>query len=334
MSDQTEFTMEDVEAALNGTTEEPNAEEESAPAAETPEDHEPEAEAPANDDSEEDPEPEDDWALKARQIQAAKDREVAEARREAQKLREELAEMRGRQSAREEMQSSSQQNEVASVSANDLREGMEANLPHTFQWTVQNRPDLVPALITMVRQSETYGDATADQMVVEYAEYKSMLAEHKQQQLIEELRAEREAEQAPLRSQEAMEEVVESLTERFGETFEAMRDEIADRLNTDGREYVEYLQHEAMKAGEDPADVVTPELIRDMMVDIYLDLREQAMNQQSSEPDKPQPVGAAGGALGSNASQPAPADEEQDFLNSFIDGARKADFEVDPKFLP
>lgn len=333
MSDR-QYTEEEIEAALNGeTVEEEVNEEESAPAEEAVE-ASAEAEVQPDAEPEDEPEPEDNWEVKARKIQAAKDREVAEANRELQKLREELAEKRGREAALSEQQQNGQQEANNSVTVEDLRHGVDTNLAGTFQWTVAYRPDLVPSLITMVRNTEGMGHELADQMVVEYSDYKAQLAAKRAEELYETRAAEREAEQAPLRQREAMESVVESLTERFGENFEAAREEIGKRLETDGRKYIEYLQSEAVKAGEDPAKVVTPQLLREMMSDIYLEIREQALNEKAGEPQPPSKVPATANALGTTSPGNEQTDDTEDFLNSFVSGARHADMQIDPQYLP
>jgi hypothetical protein len=337
-----DHTLEDIEALINGEVEEKPDEENPEVEVEGNEDEESEEEVdeeeapPAEEDDEEDPEAEapeeeDDWQLKARKIQAAKDREVAQLQKELQELREAQAEARGREKAREEYGQQEQTSQLASVTPDDLQHGVETNLPGTFQWTVMNRPDLVPSLITMVRETEGLGHGVADQMVVEYQGFLHQQALNEAQSLREELKSEREAEQAPLRSQQAMHDVVENLTERFGETFEAAKPEIEKRLQTDGREYIQYLADEAAKAGEEFR--VTPDLMRDMMVDIYLEIRENALNEQAMQPAKPSKVPAGAKALGQSASNDRP-DDDEDFLDSFIQGAREADLSIDASFLP
>ena len=156
MSDR-QYTEAEIEAALNGDpvdeVEEPNDEEESAPAEEAPEaDPEPEAEP----EPEEEPEApvEDDWELKYRKLQAAKDREIAQVQREAREAREEAIRLQARQEALAERTNDTQSAEIARTTVDDLRAGLESyGLPHTFQWTVANRPDLVPALISTVRNT-------------------------------------------------------------------------------------------------------------------------------------------------------------------------------------
>lgn len=337
-----DHTLEDIEALLNGaeeeeteetpeeveeTTEEEVDEEESAPAEEEDE-ADPEAEATED---EEEVEPEDDWQEKAKKIQAAKDREVAQLQKELQQIREEQAEARGREAARKEYGDQEQSAQLGSVSAEDLQQGIQTNLPGTFQWTVVNRPDLVPALITMVRETEGLGNATADQMVVEYQGYLHQQSTEEREALREELRREKEAERAPLEQQEAMSSMVDGLTERFGETFAAAQDEISNRLQTDGRAYIEYLTEEAAKNGEDFQ--VTPELMKEMMVDIYLEIRENALNEKSMAPGEPQEVPAGAKGIGQSATDGDRSDEE-DFLEGFISGAREADMTIDPSFLP
>jgi len=335
-----DHTLEDIEAVLNGITEDveeelETTEEEEVEVDEDEVDGEEEESAPVEEDDEDDDaevaEAEDDWQLKARKIQAAKDREVAQLQKELQELREAQAESRGREKAREEYGQQDQTAMAAAVTSEDLQNGIQTNLPGTFQWTVLNRPDLVPSLITMVRETEGYGNATADQMVVEYNGYLHQQALAQQEELREEIRASQEASQAPLRSQEAMQGVVEDLTERFGETFAAAQDEISQRLQTDGREYIDYLQSEAAKSGEDFQ--VTAELMRDIMIDIYLEIRENALNAQSMQPTPPQKVPAGAKALGQSASNDRP-DDDEDFISGFMEGARGADLTIDPTFLP
>lgn len=334
-----DHTLEDIEAVLNGVIDDDDVAEEETNEEEAVEETDVEEDdAPAEEDDEDDPEAEapetyeeDDWQLKARKIQAAKDREVAELQKQLQELREAQAEARGREAAIREHQGQDQSAQVASVTAEDLQQGIQTNLPGTFQWTVVNRPDLVPHLISMVRETEGYGNHTADQMVVEYADYKAELARQASEERWEQAQHEREAEQAPLRSQEAMYNVVEDLTERFGETFAAAQDEISHRLQTDGREYIAYLQNEAAKNGEDFQ--VTPDLMRDMMIDIYLEIRENALNAQSMQPAAPEKVPAAARALGQSSTSNR-SDDEEDFLNDFLTGAKDADITVDPSFLP
>lgn len=334
MSDR-QYTDEEIEAALSGTpvteeveetpvVEEPSAEEESAPAEEAPTPEPAEApEAPAE---------EDDWQLKARKIQAAKDREVAAMQAELQKMREELAEKRGRESALTEQQTHSQEQQIRSVTIEQLKGAVTQDLPGTFEWTVLNRPDLVPALITSVRETEGMGHGIADQMVVEYNEYKSQLQAKQIEDRFTALQSEREAAEAPLRSKEAMEDVVGGLTERFGENFTAVQDQIAQRLESDGRAYIEYLQSEAVKNGDDPNSVVTPELMKEMMVDVYLEIREEAMNAAFAEPAKAQPVPAGAGAIGTSA--PGEDVQEDNFVGDFLEGAKGADLSIDPTFIP
>lgn len=336
-----DHTLEDIEAVLNGITEDVEEELESTEEEEVEvdedevEDGEEEEPAPVEEDDEDDDaevaEAEDDWQLKARKIQAAKDREVAQLQKELQELREAQAEARGREKAREEMGQQESQSQLASVTKEDLQHGVETNLPGTFQWTVLKRPDLVPSLITMVRETEGLGHGVADQMVVEYQGYLHQQSLEEARSIREELTAQQEASQAPLRSQEAMHGVVENLTDRFGETFAAAQEEISHRLQTDGREYIEYLESEARKNGEDFQ--VTPDLMRDMMIDIYLEIRENALNEQANAPAKPTKVPAGARALGQSASNDRP-DDDQDFLNGFIEGAREADMNIDSSFLP
>jgi hypothetical protein len=168
-------------------------------------------------------------------------------------------------------------------------------------------------------------------MVVEYQGYLHEKSLEEARSIREEIAAQQEASQAPLRSQEAMHNVVGDLTERFGETFAAAQDEISARLQTDGREYIAYLESEARKNGEDFE--VTPELMRDIMIDIYLEIRESALNEQSNAPGKPTKVPAGAKALGQSASNDR-EDDDEDFLSSFIEGAREADMTIDPSFLP
>ncbi len=334
-----EHTMEDIEAVLNGITEDVEEVEEEVVEDEVEEEvdaDEEEEPAPAEEDDEADPEAEatpeeDDWQLKARKIQAAKDREVAELQKQLQELREAQAEARGREEARKEYGQQDESAQVASVTAEDLQQGIQTNLPATFQWTVVNRPDLVPNLITMVRETEGYGNATADQMIVEYNGYLNQQAVERAEEVRKEMQTQQEASQAPLRQREAMDEMVGNLTERFGETFVAAQDEISARLQTDGREYIAYLQNEAAKNGEDFQ--VTPELMRDMMIDIYLEIRENALNEQSMAPKAPEKVPAGAKALGQSASSDRP-DDEQDMISDFLEGARGNDITVDPSFLP
>lgn len=336
-----DHTLEDIEAVLNGITEDVEEELDATDEEEVEvdedevEDGEEEESAPSEEDDEDDDaevaEAEDDWQLKARKIQAAKDREVAELQKQLAELREAQAEARGREKAREEMGQQESQSQLASVTQEDLQHGVETNLPGTFQWTVLNRPDLVPSLITMVRETEGLGHGVADQMVVEYQGYLHQQSLEEARSIREELTAQQEASQAPLRSQEAMHGVVENLTDRFGETFAAAQEEISHRLQTDGREYIAYLESEARKNGEDFQ--VTPDLMRDMMIDIYLEIRENALNEQANAPAKPTKVPAGAKALGQSASNDRP-DDDQDFLNGFIEGAREADMNIDSSFLP
>lgn len=336
-----EHTLEDIEAVLNGITEdveetEELVEEDVEESEEEVDADEEEESAPTEEEDEDDSEAEvaeeeDDWQLKARKIQAAKDREVSELQKQLAELREAQAEARGREAALREYQGQDETSQVAAVTTEDLQTGIQTNLPGTFQWTVLNRPDLVPSLITMVRETEGYGNATADQMVVEYNGYLHQQTLAQQEELREEIRASQEAAQAPLRSQEAMHSVVGDLTERFGETFAAAQDEISHRLQTDGREYIAYLESEAKKAGE--SFQVTPDLMRDIMIDIYLEIRENALNEQSMQPGKPEKVPAGAKALGQSASNDRP-DDDEDMISDFLSGARGADITVDPSFLP
>lgn len=336
-----EYTDAEIEAALEGNfpADHPNApkepdapEEEPTPTEEAVEPEAPEAPAPAPDPeptaTEEVPPVEDDWQEKAKKIQAAKDREVAQMQKELQQLREQIAEQRGRDEARRELQSSEQSAQAQAVTAQDLQDGINTNLASTFQWTVAHRPDLVPQLISMVRETEGYGHQTADQMVVEYQEYKDQQRQQELEERFNKLTQEREEAQAPLRAQAAMEDVVAGLTDRFGENFVAAQDEIAKRMETEGRAYIEYLQ------SEDPDFQVTPELVREMMVDIYLEIREQAMNSQANAPQAPQPAPPAAAALGQSAQSNEPVDDTDEFLAGFVRGAVEADLQIDPSFLP
>lgn len=326
-----DFTAEQIEAALNGTGD--VVEEETAPVEEAVE--APVEEPPAETPEAEEPAPalEDDWEAKFKKLQSVKDRETREAQLEAQRVREELAELKGRQAALQEHQEASKTSEVQNVTLEDLRSGVENNLAATFQWTAVNRPDMVSKLITMVREHEGLGNATADEMVVEYNRYLQQQSQAEIEARYQELQDAREADQAPLRSQQAMEDVVGSLTERFGENFTAVQDEIARRLETDGRQYVEYLRQVAQQNGEDPDSVVTPSLLRDMMVDIYLEIRENALNSATSVPAEPSEVPAAAAALnGSHSGAREPEDDS--YLGDFMRGAMEANISVDPKFLP
>lgn len=344
MSDR-EYTAEEIEAALNGedideTPETPEEVSEDTPAEEADE-ATPEAEAPSADDTEDvdegEGEVEDDLEEKLRKVQSAKDREVAELQKELQRLREEQAEARGRMAAQQEYQEQQGNEQLSSVTVDDLQYGIQTDLPSTFQWTVLNRPDLVPSLISSVRMLKNSPIAgmtphqVADQMIVEHQSYLHQQAIERQDELRQELQREKEAERAPLERRQAMEEVVSNLTERFGETFVQVQDEISKRLETDGREYIQYLQDEAAKNGEEFE--VTPSLVHDMMVDIYLELREQAFNESSMAPQKPQSADPRAAALGQSAHTENP-DDEEDFLAGFISGAREADMTIDPKFLP
>jgi hypothetical protein len=341
-----EYTPTEIEAALSGEFPEdhPNATKEVVEAEPAPVEEgdpapveEPEAEAPV-----ETPEVEvtdeealqaaDDWEDKFKKLQSAKDREVAETQRELQRLREELAEKRGREAAQQEFQSQHQVDQTSMVTLEDLRPNSREHLAANFQWVVANRPDMVPGLVSMVRTIEGLGHDVADQMVVEYQEYKDAVREAAIEQRFKERDEREQASQAPLRQQQAMEGVVTGLTERFGENFVAVQDEIGERMQTDGRAYVEYLASEAAKAGEDFS--VTPELLQEMMVDIYLEIREAALNANTNQLAGPEPVPATAGAIGGAASTGGTPDDNQEFLDGFMQGAKDANIAIDPTFLP
>lgn len=324
-------TPEEIEAAINGITPEGtenNAESTELPPAEEGATPDPAPEAEADEPAAEDPPVGDDWQEKFKKLQSAKDRELSQMQRELQELREAQAREAGRREALQEHEQTLQQQQFNQVTPQDLKEGIEQNLPATFQWTVQHRPDLVPQLISMVRETEGYGNATADQMVVEYTEYREAQREASIEAKIQAMREESEAKEAPLRQREAMESVVADLTDRFGDNFTAAQDKIAEIMQTDGAEYIAYMQ------SQDPGFEVTPEVVRDMMVDTYIMLREESLNQAASEPDRATAVPAAAQPLGGGAQSIEDPNSDEEVINSFIRGARAADMSIDPSLLP
>lgn len=335
MSDQ-QYTQDDIDAVLNGDPiEENDVEEETAPVEEGDEENlEAEDSEPEQDDEEVEEFEEDDLELKMRKLQAAKDREIESLRSEYYKLKEEMAERRGAEQAMQQAVEAQNSQANASVTLEDLHYGIQTNLPATFEWAVTTRPDLVPQLVSLVRADENFGHPVADQMVVEYNQFLQHQTLAQQQEMYNQILQQRELDAAPLRNQQEMENVVGDLTDRFGDNFTAMKDDIAQVLNTDGRDYIEYLRGEAIANGEDPNSVVTPQLMRDMMIDIYLEMRENSLNATTSAPQKPSSVPAGAAALGGKSSGGNVDSTDEDFIKSMIQGAQESYLRVDPSFLP
>lgn len=283
------------------------------------EEQETETEVEEEVEQEEDP-AETDWEKRYKDLQAHTDRQLAESNRQLAELQQWAQSAHAWQqqviAERQQEQQQVQQAQVQ-VSPEQVAQQLDMNPVGTFQWIAHNRPDLMPNVITMVRGKENLGDQVADAMLVEFQQFQ--LAQYNAQQ-------EQRFEQAAAQNQPApevgpvMEQIVHVLEERHGEPFKALNADIAAKATEAAPAFQQYMQSNGLE--------ITPAAIADFVTQIYLDIREEKLNQKAAAPAKPVKLTPAQHVEQTGGNVPNQATPDDDAINEILQGARALGVDV------
>jgi hypothetical protein len=153
-----------------------------------------------------------------RELQALKDRQIAEIQAKVEAFEAILA-------------GNGPEPEPAPVEVTEeqLVNAVEQAPIDTFQWTIQNRPDLVPSVIGLVR--DRHGNVTADQM---QAAFNNAVMMAQQQAMMEQFENTLQATLGPQQTQQNFIQAVDAVAEKYGEDFEDLREDTAEVLSEIG----------------------------------------------------------------------------------------------------
>ena len=152
----------------------------------------------------------EDMEIGLRELQSHKDREIAQ--------------INAKLEAYESLLNSSPEPEpqMIQVSGEELEAGIDQAPVDTFQWAMQNRPDLIPNVIGLVR--DKHGNVPADQMQATYNNAMIMAQqEHFQNQMNQAF--------APQQMQQGFSQAIDYVQKKYGEEFDTLRDETVKELS-------------------------------------------------------------------------------------------------------
>lgn len=265
---------------------------------------------------------EEKYERRIRELQSHKDQQIAQLQQQIQ------AQQQWQQQVYEQMQQQqvlaeqAQRQATGHVTADDLARGLQTSPKETFQWVAHNRPDLIPQLTHLARQTETLGDAAADSMIVEYQNFQ---IRQMQEQQAAQQQAEYEAyqqQQAPLIVEQTINGIVESLAEQYPD-FTELSDEVNQLAAERSDQFRTYCYHNGIE--------ITPDVMRDFLRGTYLDVRDARMSQEARKPRKPRKVQSTEHVeRGGPGNGPEELTPDEAAMNEILEGAVKLHMDISP----
>lgn len=264
----------------------------------------------------------DTWEDRYRNLQSQKDREIAAVSEQLNTLQQWAQQQYAwQQQLVSEQQAQAQQQAQASQRVEITRDQVDSSLDldpvGTFRYIAQSRPDLMPNLISMVRGKEQLGHEVADQMSAEWTNYQIA---QQQEMFQRQLQEQQYRTEAPQQVSATMQQILGTLEQRHGETFVALRDEISEKAAETAPHFKQYMEQNGME--------VTPQAIADFISQVYLDVREQKMNEAAQKPQRPKKLAPEQHVESSSANRHREATPDEDAMNELLQGARALGIDV------
>lgn len=273
-----------------------------------------------NEQEEEEP-AEVDWEKRFKDLQSQKDREVNAVSEQLAQLQQWAQQQYAWQqqviAEQQQSQAQAQQEAVIPVTREQVDQQLDMNPVGTFQWIAVNRPDLMPSVISMVREKEKLGNVVADQMMAEWTNYQ--LAQQ-QYAFDERLQIQQAEMQAPQQVSATMEQIIGTLEQRHGETFSALKEDIAEKAVEAAEPFKQYMNQNGLE--------ITPQAVADFITQIYLDVREERLNVQAQKPKGPQKLTPQQHVESSGGNRQKDTTPDEDAMNELLQGAMALGIDV------
>lgn len=219
------------------------------------------------------PEAQVDWEKRYKDLQSYNDKRSAEdkARLEAyQQLVEQYSQL-----------NQQPEEEYVHVTSEELKQGIESAPVETFQWATYNRPDLIPHIVSGIR--EQYGDEMGDQAMFAYQQFQMEQQQAQFQEYVD-------YQEQPKVVQRSMQEGLTSVKAKYGEEFDKLVGETAL----------------VMQDGGGPRDW-SPEGVADYVERSFLQAYRDKQVAEAMKPKGPDPVPAPHVETGTPGNAPAPS---------------------------
>lgn len=173
-----------------------------------------------------------------------------------------------------------QQNPLANVTPEVLKQGIETDLATTFRQIAAHRPDLMARTISMAR--ETYGNETGEQMQLEYNNYLVQQQAEAQEAKWAALQAQQVEAQQPAQIEATMNTLVNDIADQYGDAFDAIRDDFIAKASESAPAFREYMDGRGLE--------MTPDAINYFLQKCVNDVREERIMKQASKPKRARKV--------------------------------------------
>lgn len=259
-----------------------------------------------------------------RGLQSLHDRQMAEVQNQLAQMQQwaqqvyqaQLQQQQAMQMAQQEAQKA-QQAPIQQVTREQLEGAVEQNVVQAFQWTVANRPDLVATTIALAR--DKHGHEIADQMQVEYNDYKRQQDVQAQTAMIEAQQQALAERDAPAQIESQMNQIVESIASQYGDAFTEIQGDFLARANETAPAFKEYLESQGLE--------MTPDAVHWFLNKTVQDVREERLNTKASKPRKPRKIKNEEHIETSTSGHVPQATPEDDAINELLEGARALDMD-------
>lgn len=276
-------------------------------------------EAPEEEQVEEQPEEELHPAeIARREQQAIYDRKLAEMQQQIaaqNQWQQQQYQYQQEQLRMQQEQAQQQTQQQLHVTAEQLEAGIENDLAGTFRWVAHNRPDLVPAIASRVREHEAYGNQVADAMLVEFNQFQVQRATEQYQEQIAQ-------QQAPQQVEQVMGQIIQGLEQRHGEAFSGLKGEIAEEAGKLIEGWGQWMTQQGHE--------IRPQDVADFVTQVYFDVRQQKLNTVAQQPRKPQKLTPNQHVENPTAITRKESTPDEDAMNELLEGARSLGIDVTP----
>lgn len=269
--------------------------------------------------------PEQVLEKRLRDLQSHKDQQIAQMQRSLQQQQEwaQQAYLQMQQMQQQIMQAAQQPvSAPQQITPQQLQQNLRTDPVGTFQHIATQRPELMPQLTTIVRQTEGMGDVAADSMLLEFQKYQiTQLEERRQAEWQQMQDAQYEAE-LPQIVEQQMTGIVQQLAERYPD-FNELSDDVSTLAAERGPMLEEWCYRNQVE--------MTPDVIRNFLHETYLDVRDAKLKQKAVAPRKPRTVSPQQHVESSTASHgDTSLSADQAAMNEILEGARSLSIDISP----
>lgn len=318
-TEEAPVTEAPVEEAQEPTEEAPVVEETVVPTEQVEEQQEPTEEPVSEEQTEE-----VNWEERYRHLQSQKDREVQAAQQQLDQLQQWAQQQYAWQQQvvadQQQQAQMAQQQQVVQVSREQIDSELDRNPIGAFQWVAANRPDLMPNVISMVREKEQLGHEVADAMMTEWTQFQMQQHSAQVQQQLEATQAQYQNQQVPGQVNDTMVQILGTLEARHGEPFKALSADIATQAIEKAESWKQYMHENGLE--------VTPQSVADFVTGVYYDIRESRLQTAASAPAKPVKLTPQQHVENPGANRQVESTPDQDAINELMEGARALGIDV------